>query len=426
MTCRFDIKGAFFSSPHRTCCCAFLQYKSPLSHQYKLPVAKYKGGAVASQRVRTKRGPVIEEVPAGGSTSSSASRPASTRTAAGAAAKSGSVRAGTSGSGTGSGKSGSASRVQQPAPPPRAAPRSFIPNQVTLVKRNATTGRDDAVTRPQDATHVVVVLDLADADAALGGDTDDLNAAGIKAEAAEELLVVACPGYRTTEVQLPCVCAAPELPSPGSARGSASASSASSPSSGNAVTAELDPVAMMLRVELPVEHRTVLHGEFAPDPGSKPWMLAHALRGSSATVDDGGGSGSGSGSGAGAGAGAGAGRTVPLTAAADKSVRDDSAPVLPDEELPEDKFHRADIVSQHILMQRAEDAKEREKRKDEERQKRDKAAKEEEANGDEPKVESVEEAYARMQREKDPAAPDASFKDDGEAISTAAALDMLL
>ena len=40
-------------------------------------------------------------------------------------------------------------------------------------------------------------------------------------------------------------------------------------------------------------------------------------------------------------------------------------PFNPDEELPEDRFHRADIVSSHILQQKAKEAEERLQRKEE-------------------------------------------------------------
>ena len=66
------------------------------------------------------------------------------------------------------------------------------------------------------------------------------------------------------------------------------------------------------------------------DLGSKPWLLANALHDDSTDAP--------------------APADASAKTAAAKAIRP-LPPVRDDDELPEDRFHRADIVSSHLLMQ---------------------------------------------------------------------------
>lgn len=148
------------------------------------------------------------------------------------------------------------------------------------------------------------------------------------------------------------------------------------------VEASYDPHERVMEVRVPVNPTSYAAG---PDPGSRPWLLSHALEGSDQErgLND---SASDGASGATAGGEVTApedryhlnskpGKIDPFTGLPSRQEE----PVDEDEELPEDRFHRDDPMSNHYIQQREGDRAEKHKRHAEEKAERD-AKKEKDPN----------------------------------------------
>lgn len=181
-----------------------------------------------------------------------------------------------------------------------------------------------------------------------------------------------------------------------------------------AVVVQLDRSTATLELVLPVTQEANGRDGLQPDRGSKPWLLSQAL-----TMGDEGDTDS---AGAGGGKEAESKRTSQHVSSS-TAYGTSGAPVQEDEALPEDRFHKADIMSQHLLMERAKEKAERRKKQAEKDKKEaeEKAAKEaaEAAAAAEAEVKKREEAIAAA------AAADNDTGDGDVVLSNAMAFDLL-
>eukprot|EP00602_Paraphysomonas_sp_CaronLab_P012541 CAMPEP_0185038478 /NCGR_PEP_ID=MMETSP1103-20130426/34192_1 /TAXON_ID=36769 /ORGANISM="Paraphysomonas bandaiensis, Strain Caron Lab Isolate" /LENGTH=583 /DNA_ID=CAMNT_0027576927 /DNA_START=54 /DNA_END=1802 /DNA_ORIENTATION=- len=294
------------------------KYSVVLDKRYKLPKIRYMGEVVPQMIQDRKNMPNIEEV---SGTSSNKKKDGKGRSTA----KQSKVET---------------KRVQEPDKELEVTQywRYDSGEEVKVVVEESQSGLGVRVYReplavPDDGvTHLVVkaVLDV----------KDSLSTDSISIALSAYKLQVKVPGYTSLSLSLPCAVICTDLD--------------------ESQNTDSTPVSQMCRMEgytrllclcitLPVD-RTPWSA--APDPGSKPWMIAEALRGSDV-----------------GNRGGGAGSSVE-TQRNDSEYPEDKFHIqLPDnvdkytgvkydeEEFPEDRFHKNDAVSQYIIDQREKDVK---------------------------------------------------------------------
>jgi len=415
------------------CDAPFLQYKAQLSHQYKLPQSKYKGKTIHTQMVRKQQAPVIEEVEPEEESSSAPAPPrragVSKRTGGASSSRQARTR-GAKARRKAPSAEGPVIRVSEPDEHARYSVMCRDSPTGALYAFGATPDAEDlSETRPNSARQpqqVVVSVGLEKMP------DEELPLVDV----AEELVVVKATGYfpvgrlsrrrvvllfcavthacahvKPAEIYLPVV-VDPDSP---------------------AVVAEVNRLDSTLVLTLPVRDVSSRQG---PDPGSKPWLLSQALDTGDHTEPGAAAQDTATDSGNSSTAYVFAFSRafvlcfpfflflhVVVVFAHPSRYGSSGAPVLEDETLPEDRFHKTDIVSQHLLMERAKEKAERKKKQAEKdaREARESAKKEAEEL-------AKQEAEEVARREAAIAAAAAADTDTGEGtleLSSGMALDLI-
>ena len=164
---------------------------------------------------------------------------------------------------------------------------------------------------------------------------------GLSVALGEESVAMTAPGHRETSTAVPVLLDVQAL---------------SQPESGLTLHVDLDAAAVTLHLPLKQFNAGDVAG---PDPGSKPWLLARALDGGGSAPHDVSARRRDAAAEAAAEAAAAASAAAAAAQAAAAAAAAE-APFREGEELPEDKYHAGDALSQHYLEQRKQAAAEAE------------------------------------------------------------------